>query len=677
MEINQILMNRAANNIRILAATMVENAKSGHPGGAMGGADFVNVLYSKFLVTDPDDPKWFSRDRFFLDPGHMSPMLYSVLHLTGKYTTDDLKAFRQWGSVTPGHPEVDVMHGVENTSGPLGQGHVMAVGAAIAERFIATRFSEVWAHKTYAFISDGGIQEGISQEAARIAGYLGLNNLIMFFDSNSVQLSTDCDAVSNEDTAMKYRAWNWNVLEINGSDPIAIARALEKAQVEKDRPTIIIGRTIMGRGCVTSDGKPFEGQCSTHGQPISKSGADYGKTVTKLGGNIKDPWAIFPAVEQLYAERNRQLRVIVDERKEAQRAWAEANPGQASLLKDYIDGVVPQIDYAAIEHKPGIATRAASADVLKALGQQVGNMIVSSADLANSDKTDAFLKVAGAFARHDFKGAFLHAGVSELAMTAIINGMALHGGVIAACGTFFVFSDYMKPAVRLSALMQLPVKFIWTHDAFRVGEDGPTHEPVEQEAQIRLMEELKNHAGQNSMLVLRPADAAETTVAWRMAMENTQTPTALILSRQNIDDLPSASGNRYKDALQAMRGGYIINKVENPDVILVGNGSEVATLVATANIIAEDGIKAQVVSVPSIGLFLDQDAQYRKQVLPDGVPTFGLTAGLPSTLRRVVPTGEVFGLDHFGASAPYKVLDEKFGFTPQKVAEKVRKMLEK
>lgn len=670
-------MNRAANNIRILAATMVENAKSGHPGGAMGGADFANVLFAKFLVTDPDDPKWFARDRFFLDPGHMSPLLYSVLHLTGKYTTDDLKAFRQWGSITPGHPEVDVMHGVENTSGPLGQGHVMAVGAAIAERFIATRFSEVWAHKTYAFISDGGIQEGISQEAARIAGYLGLSNLIMFYDSNSVQLSTDCDAVSNEDTATKYRAWNWNVLEVNGSDPIAIARALEKAQAEKERPTIIIGRTIMGRGCVTTDGKPFEGQCSTHGQPISKSGADYGKTVTKLGGNIKDPWAIFPAVEQLYAERNRQLRAIVAERKEEQRAWAEANPGQASLLKDYIDGVVPQVDYAAIEHKPGIATRAASANVLKALGQQVGNMIVSSADLANSDKTDAFLKVVGAFARHDFTGAFLHAGVSELAMTAIINGMALHGGVIAACGTFFVFSDYMKPAVRLSALMQLPVKFIWTHDAFRVGEDGPTHEPVEQEAQIRLMEELKNHSGQNSMLVLRPADAAETTVAWRMAMENTQTPTALILSRQNIDDLPSASGNRYQDALQAMRGGYIINKVENPDVILVGNGSEVATLVATANIIAEEGIKAQVVSVPSIGLFLNQDVEYRKMVLPDDVPTFGLTAGLPSTLRRVVPTGEIFGLDHFGASAPYKVLDEEFGFTPKKVAEKVRKMLKK
>ena len=529
--INAMLMNRAANNIRILAATMVENAKSGHPGGAMGGADFVNVLYSKFLVTDPDDPRWFARDRFFLDPGHMSPMLYSVLHLTGKYTTDDLKAFRQWGSITPGHPEVDVEHGVENTSGPLGQGHVMAVGAAIAERFIATRFSEVWAHKTYAFISDGGIQEGISQEAARIAGYLGLSNLIMFYDSNGVQLSTDCDAVSLEDTAMKYRAWNWNVLEINGSDSLAIAGALETAQAEKERPTIIIGRTIMGRGCVTADGKSFEGQCSTHGQPISKSGADYAKTVTNLGGNVKEPWAIFPAVEQLYAERNRQLRDIAAERKAAQMAWMQANPEQAKLLRSYINGVVPHVDYEAIEHKPGIATRAASADVLKALAQQVGNMIVSSADLANSDKTDAFLKVAGAFTRHDFKGAFLHAGVSELAMTAIINGMALHGGVIAACGTFFVFSDYMKPAVRLSALMQLPVKFVWTHDAFRVGEDGPTHEPVEQEAQIRLMEELKNHAGRNSMLVLRPADAAETTVAWRMAMENTSTPTALILSR--------------------------------------------------------------------------------------------------------------------------------------------------
>ncbi|MBO6249725.1 MAG: transketolase [Muribaculaceae bacterium] len=665
------LMTRAANNIRVLAAAMVEKAKSGHPGGAMGGADFVNVLYSKFLVHNPDDPRWFARDRFFLDPGHMSPMLYAVLALTGKYSMADLQSFRQWGSVTPGHPEVDVERGVENTSGPLGQGHVMAVGAAIAERFIAERFGEVWAHKTYAFISDGGVQEGISQEAARIAGYLGLSNLIMFYDSNTVQLSTDCCAVSNEDTAMKYRSWNWNVMEVDGTDPVAMAAALERAQAETERPTLILGHTVMGRGAITDDGSNFEGKCSTHGNPLSKSGASYERTIEHLGGDVANPWQIFPEVEKLYAHRAEELRAIVAARIEAQRAWAEANPAEARLLQDYVQGKVTDVDYAAIEHKPGIATRQASADVLGVLAKQVGNMIVSSADLANSDKTDGFLKVAGAFSRHDFKGAFLHAGVSELAMTAIINGMALHGGVIAACGTFFVFSDYMKPAVRLSALMELPVKFIWTHDAFRVGEDGPTHEPVEQEAQIRLMEELKNHSGRNSMLVLRPADAAETSVAWKMAMENVHTPTALILSRQNIADLPAASGDRYAEALQAQCGGYIINKVENPDVVLVGNGSEVSTLVASAQLIAAQGIKAQVVSVPSIGLFLDQPESYRDTVIPPGIPVVGLTAGLPSTLRRVIPVGEIIGLDHFGASAPYKVLDEKFGFTPEIVANRI------
>ena len=673
--INVNLMTRAADNIRILAASMVEQAKSGHPGGAMGGADFVNVLFSKYLITDPDDPTWFARDRFFLDPGHMSPMLYSVLHLAGRYTIDDLKAFRSWGSITPGHPELDIEHGVENTSGPLGQGHVMAVGCAIAERFIATHYSEVFAHKTYAFISDGGVQEGISQEAARIAGYLGLSNLIMFYDSNTVQLSTECDAVSNEDTAMKYRAWNWNVIECDGTDPIALATALDKAIAETERPTIIIGRTIMGRGAVTAEGENFEGKCSTHGNPLSKSGADYAKTIEHLGGNPENPWIVFPEVAELYKQRADEQRKLVANRKQAIDEWSKQNPEAMQRLQEFIDGKAPRVDYAAIEHKPGIATRAASANVLATLAKEVENMIVSSADLANSDKTDGFLKVRGAFKTHDFKGAFLHAGVSELAMAAIINGIALHGGMIAACGTFFVFSDYIKPAARLSALMELPVKFIWTHDAFRVGEDGPTHEPVEQEAQIRLMEELQNHHGRNSMLVLRPADAAETSVAWKMAMENNLTPTALILSRQNIEDLPSASGNRYADALGAERGGYVVIKQDKPDVVLVGNGSEVSTLVAAAAIIKDQGINAQVVSVPSIGLFLNQDSNYRNEVIPADRPTFGLTSGLPSTLRRVLPTGPIFGLNHFGASAPYKVLDEKFGFTPQQIAECITKCL--
>ena len=667
---------KAADNIRILAASMVEKAKSGHPGGAMGGADFVNVLYSKYLVTDPADPMWFARDRFFLDPGHMSPMLYSVLALTGKYSMEDLQRFRQWGSVTPGHPEVDPMRGVENTSGPLGQGHVMAVGAAIGERFIVERFGEVWAHKTYAFISDGGIQEEISQGAGRIAGYLGLSNLIMFYDSNAVQLSTDCDAVSAEDTAAKYRAWNWNVIEVDGTDAEALSAALENALAEEKRPTIIIGHTVMGKGCVTAEGENFEGKYSTHGQPLSASGASYEKTIENLGGNPADPWQVFPEVAELYAKRAEALKAIVAERKAAQQKWAEENPEAAKLLQGYIDGKVADVDYSAIEHKPNIATRAASADVLKVLAQKVGNMIVSSADLANSDKTDAFLKVVGAFKPHDFKGAFLHAGVSELTMTAIINGMALHGGLIGACATFFVFSDYMKPAVRLSALMQLPVKFVWTHDAFRVGEDGPTHEPVEQEAQIRLLEELKNHAGRNSMLVLRPADAAETSVAWKMAMENTLTPTALILSRQNVNDLPAASGNRYAEALQSSRGAYAVIKADNPDLVLVGNGSEVATLVAANELLKAKGVTAQVVSIPSIGVFMNQPKEYRDEVIPEDAPTFGLTAGLPSTLYRVVGArGKVFGLDHFGSSAPYKVLEEKFGFTPELVVKEIESYL--
>lgn len=674
------LMTRAANNIRILVAAMVENAKSGHPGGAMGGADFANVLYSSFLVHDPDDPRWFARDRFFLDPGHMSPMLYATLFMTGKYSIDDIKAFRSWESITPGHPELDVEHGVENTSGPLGQGHVMAVGCAIAERFIAAHFSEVFAHKTYAFISDGGVQEGISQEAGRLAGLLGLSNLIMFYDSNSVQLSTMCDAVSCEDTAMKYRAWNWNVIEIDGTDPVAIADAIVKAHQETERPTIIIGKTIMGRGCVTEDGNNFEGQCSTHGNPLSKSGASFEKTIENLGGDAANPWQVFPEAAELYSKRANQLRNIVAQRKEKEQAWREANPEKATQLERYINGEVDAIDYAAIEHKPNLATRASSANVLSALAQGVGNMIVSSADLANSDKTDGFLKKTKAFTRGDFEGAFLQAGVSELAMTALINGIVLHGGMIAACGTFFVFSDYMKPAVRLSALMELPVKFIWTHDAFRVGEDGPTHEPVEQEAQIRLMEELKNHSGRNSMLVLRPADSAECTVAWKMAMENTLTPTALILSRQNINDLPSQNGNdyaaRYNDALQAERGAYILYKDENPEIVLVGNGSEVATLLEAAQMIkAQQELRVQIVSIPSIGLFKNQPLEYQNLVIPPELPTFGLTAGLPSTLQSVVNGGDVFGLDHFGASAPYKVLDEKFGFSPQNIASKVLKTL--
>lgn len=676
MEQNNALLNRAADNIRILAASMVEKAKSGHPGGAMGGADFANVLYSRFLVSDPDDPTWFARDRFFLDPGHMSPMLYSVLALSGKYTIDELKQFRQWGSVTPGHPELNPERGVENTSGPLGQGHTMAVGCALAERFLVARFGETIAHKTYAFISDGGIQEEISQGAGRIAGFLGLSNLIMFYDSNDVQLSTDVDAVDTEDYAAKYRAWHWNVIEIDGTDPAAIADALQAAIAETERPTLIIGKTIMGRGCVKADGSNFEGQCSTHGQPLSKSGADYAATVRNLGGDPENPWAIWDDVADLYRKRDEQLRQIVKARRAAHAEWAKANPEKAAQLEGFIAGRIPEIDYSSIEHKADIATRTASSNILGVLAEKVGNMIVSSADLANSDKTDGFLKKTKAFIHGDFSGAFLHAGVSELTMASIMNGIVLHGGMIAACGTFFVFSDYMKPAVRMAALMELPVKYVWSHDAFRVGEDGPTHEPVEQEAQIRLLEELRNLSGRPSMLVLRPADSAETTVAWQMAMENQDSPTALIFSRQDLQDLPSATGNRYDEALAMRSGGYVVMDSPLPKVVLVANGSEVSLLCKVAELLDAENIPSRVVSVPSLGLFESQPDEYRDSVIPKGVPVFGLTAGLPSTLRGVVgPNGYVYGLSRFGASAPYKVLDEKFGFTPENILNEVKRFI--
>ncbi|UVR54439.1 transketolase [Bacteroides fragilis] len=664
------LMNRAADNIRILAASMVEKANSGHPGGAMGGADFVNVLFSEFLVYDPQNPRWEGRDRFFLDPGHMSPMLYSVLAFTGKYTLDELKQFRQWGSPTPGHPEVNVDRGVENTSGPLGQGHTYAVGAAIAAKFLKARFGEVMNQTIYAYISDGGIQEEISQGAGRIAGTLGLDNLIMFYDSNDVQLSTNTEDVTTENVAMKYEAWDWKVITINGNDPDEIRKALTEAKAEKNRPTLIIGKTTMGKGARRADGSSYEADCATHGAPLG--GDAYVNTIKNLGGNPENPFTIFPEVAELYAKRAEELKKIVADKYAAKAEWAKANPEKAAKLAEFFSGKAPKVNWNAIEQKAGGATRAGSATVLGALATQVENMIVSSADLSNSDKTDGFLKKTHAFKKGDFSGAFLQAGVSELSMACICIGMSLHGGIIAACGTFFVFSDYMKPALRMAALMEQPVKFIWTHDAFRVGEDGPTHEPVEQEAQVRLLEKLKNHKGHNSMLVLRPADVEETTIAWKLAMENMSTPTALILSRQNIVNLPAGT-----DYSQAAKGAYIIADAdENPDVILVASGSEVSTLVAGAELLRKEGVKVRIVSAPSEGLFRNQSKEYQESILPAGARIFGLTAGLPVNLEGLVGSnGKVFGLESFGFSAPYKVLDEKLGFTAENVYNQVKAML--
>lgn len=668
---------RAADNIRILSMAMVEKANSGHPGGAMGGADFIHILYSEFLRFDPADPQWINRDRFFLDPGHMSPMLYSVLTLTGHFRVDDIKQFRQWGSVTPGHPEQDVKRGVENTSGPLGQGHTMAVGAAIAERFLTTRFGRLFEHKIYAYISDGGIQEEISQGAGRLAGHLGLSNLIMFYDSNDIQLSTETKAVTSEDTAAKYRAWGWRVMEIDGHSHDQIRGALRLAGDENEKPVLIIGRTVMGKGLVDEAGNSFEGKTSTHGQPVTHAGGSFRKSVANLGGDPEDPFSIFSDVKKHYEEIIAAKKTTAASWKEKKEAWASANPDAARALDSFYSGAVPEIDFAAVVQKENDATRNASAVLLSLFAEKIPNMIVASADLANSDKTDGFLKKTRPFAKGDFTGAFLHAGVSELTMAAVMNGMALHGGVIPVCGTFFVFSDYMKPAVRLAALMGLPVKYVWTHDAFRVGEDGPTHQPVEQEAQIRLMEHLKNHHGENSMLVLRPADAIETNIAWRLALENKRTPTALILSRQNIKTLPSPGTTRAEAAALASRGAYIVAGPETaPDVIMVASGSEVATLVEASAILSADGVNARIVSAPSEGLFRLQEEKYRHSVITPGIPVFCLTAGLPVTMLGFAGSeGKVWGLESFGFSAAYNVLDQKLGFTGENVAKEVKGFL--
>ena len=675
---NKKIDQLAADNVRALAISMVEKAKSGHPGGAMGGADFMHILYSEYLNFDPTEMDWPFRDRFFMDAGHLSALMYAQYYLLGKFEKEDIQNFRQWGSITPGHPELDVLRGIENTSGPLGQGHTMGVGAAIAAKFLDARFNGLFDHKIYGFITDGGVQEEISQGAGRIAGHLGLNNFIMFYDSNDVQLSSMTDEVTSEDTAMKYEAWGWKVITIDGHNHEQIRKALEDANKESEKPTLIIGKTIMGKGCVTATGGIYEGECELHGKPIGDTKADFTKTLINLGANPESSFDIYEEVETHYAGILAKKTKNSAAKKSKIALWKKENPELAQKMNLFLSGKLPELDLSSVIQKPNAATRDASSAVLAYLAENVENMIVSSADLSNSDKTDGFLKKSSVLQKNDFSGAFLQAGVAELTMTSIANGIALHGGVIPVVATFFVFSDYMKPAIRLAAIQELPVKYVWTHDSFRVGEDGPTHQPIEQEAQIRLLEKLKNHSGNPSLLALRPADAIETSVAWDMALKNTKTPTGLILSRQNIADVPAIGTSRYQEAIESTKGGYLVKSTQNPDITLIANGSEVSTLIAAAVILEkENNLKINVASIISEGLFKQQEKSYQESVIPKGKLVFGLTAGLPVNLEGLIgDSGKVIGLDHFGYSAPANVLDEKFGFTSEHVCEEILKYIE-
>jgi transketolase len=668
----------SADNIRALAISMVEKANSGHPGGAMGGADFMHILYTEYLNFDPTEMHWSFRDRFFMDAGHLSALMYAQYYLLGNFEKEDIQNFRQWGSVTPGHPELDVLRGIENTSGPLGQGHTMGVGAAIAAKFLDARFKGLFDHKIYSFITDGGVQEEISQGAGRIAGHLGLNNFIMFYDSNDVQLSSMTDEVTSEDTAMKYEAWGWKVITIDGHNHEQIRKALDAANSEKDKPTLIIGKTIMGKGCVTANEVMYEGECELHGKPIGDTKADFTKTLINLGANPESSFDIFEEVQVYYATVLAQKTEVATKKKNHIATWKEENPVLTQKMDLFLSGKLPKLDLSSVIQKANIATRDASSAVLAYLAENVENMIVSSADLSNSDKTDGFLKKSSVLQKNDFSGAFLQAGVAELTMTSIANGIALHGGVIPVVATFFVFSDYMKPAIRLAAIQELAVKYVWTHDSFRVGEDGPTHQPIEQEAQIRLLEKVKNHSGNPSLLALRPADAIETSVAWNMALNNTKTPTGLILSRQNIADISAQKNSRFEEATEAEKGGYLVKSISNPDITLIANGSEVSTLIAAATILEnEKNLKINVASIISEGLFKQQPRAYQESIIPKGKLVFGLTAGLPINLEGLIgDSGKVVGLDHFGYSAPASVLDEKFGFTSQHICAEILKYIE-
>jgi transketolase len=644
----------------------------------MGSADFMHILYTEYLKFDPTEMDWPFRDRFFMDAGHLSALLYSQYYLLGNYKKEDLQSFRQWGSVTPGHPEVDVLRGIENTSGPLGQGHTMGVGAAIAAKFLEARFKGIFNHKIYGFITDGGVQEEISQGAGRIAGHLGLNNFIMFYDSNDVQLSSMTAEVTSENTAMKYEAWGWRVITIDGHDHEQIRKALNEANEESEKPTLIIGKTIMGKGCVTVNGDKYEGEYELHGKPIGDTKADYIKTLLNLGANPENPFAIYDDVATHYAQIKAKKSEDAAHKKQHIATWKKENPELAQKMDSFLSGKLPELDLSTVVQKANAATRDASSAVLAYLAVHVENMIVSSADLSNSDKTDGFLKKSSILQKNDFSGAFLQAGVAELTMTSIANGIALHGGVIPVVATFFVFSDYMKPAIRLAAIQELAVKYVLTHDSFRVGEDGPTHQPIEQEAQIRLLEKVKNHSGHQSLLALRPADAIETSVAWDMALKNTTTPTALILSRQNIKDIPARGPSRYEDATESKKGGYLVKSTLNPDITLIANGSEVATLLEAAILLEkEKNLSINVASIISEGLFKQQSKSYQESIIPKGKLVFGLTAGLPVNLEGLIgDSGKIIGLEHFGYSAPASVLDEKFGFTTESVCKAILNYIE-
>ena len=657
-----------ANTIRALAMDGVQAANSGHPGLPMGMADVAAVLWSRHLKHNPKDPHWADRDRFVLSAGHGSMLLYSLLHLSGyDLGIEDLKNFRQWESRTPGHPEHGMTPGVETTTGPLGQGISNAVGMAMAERWLATRFNHsgeaVVDHFTYVIASDGEMMEGVSHEACSLAGHLKLSKLIVLYDDNHISIDGDTALSFSEDVLKRYAAYGWHVQHADGHDMLSIDAAIEKARSETERPSIIAMRTEIGHGSPNR-----AGTAKVHGEPLGEEELRLSKQ--QIGW---DPDAYFYVPEEMKTYTKLSVANGQNYQSEWEKRFAAFRRGNPDLAKEFENTMSGALPDGWDDNLPDFkgdkpqATRASSGTVLDALCRNIPNLIGGSADLTGSNKTKA--KAARNIGPEDFSGNYIHYGVREHGMAAIMNGMVLHGGIRPFGGTFLVFSDYCRGSLRLSALMNQPVIYVFTHDSIGLGEDGPTHQPVEHLTALRVIPNLA---------VIRPADATETVEAWRVALRRNDGPTALVLTRQKLPVLDRNQPNVA--AVESVgKGAYVLQAVENPRVILIGTGSELHIAIAAAKILAEKQVSAQVVSMPCDYLFDKQPESYRNSVLPPEVKArVSVEAGATLGWHKYVgDCGEIVGFDHFGASAPYEQIYQNFGLTPEAVAEAALRSLQK
>ena len=655
------------NTIRTLAMDGVQQAKSGHPGMPMGMADAAYVLWTRFLKHNPANPNWSNRDRFVLSAGHGSMLLYSLLHLTGyDLPLEDLKRFRQWGSLTPGHPEYGLTAGVETTTGPLGQGFSTGIGMAIAQEYLAAVFNKpdlaIFDYFIYAICSDGDLMEGVSHEAASLAGHLGLGKIVYLYDDNEISIEGSTDIAFTEDVPARFRAYNWHVQEVDGHNRDQIEAAIRVAQLETERPSLVVCHTHIGYGSPNK-----QDTAASHGAPLGEEEVQLTKEA--LGWSYKNPFTVPKRALEVF-------RQALDQGERAEAEWnklfvgyKKAYPKEAALLETLWAGELPEGWTDALPtFTPAdgpLATRKASGAVLNAIAPVLPTLIGGSADLCPS--TNTLLKGYDDFEKETPAGRNMRFGVREHAMGAILNGMALSGVLLPYGGTFFVFSDYMRPPVRLAALMEQQVIYVWTHDSVWIGEDGPTHQPIEHLAAARAIPNL---------VVIRPADANETAAAWRIALERRDGPTALALTRQSIPVLVETRRN-YVDTVA--RGGYVlVDSSGVPSLVLIATGSEVSVALGARDILAEKGFAVRVVSMPSWELFDAQPVEYQESVLPPQVTArLAVEAGISMGWHKYVgPEGDIMTLDHFGASAPYKVLMQEWGFTPEAVAERALKLLE-